>query len=104
VRAALHDAGHGDHAVAVVRGADHALRLPAPHGLGELSGGRYRFGDWPAALTDLLLEWLERRLLPDDLPAYAPPLHAPSVRLPARPRLGMPAPLPVRQVRRRVPR
>ncbi|HEY6796709.1 MAG TPA: dienelactone hydrolase family protein [Kineosporiaceae bacterium] len=103
VRATLRDAGHVDHEVAVVRGADHGLRVRAPHGLGAMVGGFHRFGDWPAALTDLLVRWLDRRLRPQEIPTYAPPLRAPQVRFPARTRIPLPAPVPVRQVRRRVP-
>jgi len=121
-RAVLAGAGHPDHEVAAVRGADRDLRVAAPHGLGGLVAGRHRFGDWPGALTDLIVDWLSRRLRPEQVPSYAPPLRAPLVRSPARPRAGgaaatVPVPgaatavpagvlplVPVRQVRRRVPR
>ena len=125
VRTALRDAGHLDHRVAVVRGADHGLRVRAPHGLGPMVDGRHRFGDWPAGLTRLLVEWLDRRLRPDGVPSYAPPLEpalvaatcpapgpatpvpapAPPDSVPARTAsalAALPAPVPVRQVRRRV--
>jgi pimeloyl-ACP methyl ester carboxylesterase len=103
VRATFREAGHEDHGVAVVRGADHALRVCAPHGLGGMANGRHRFGDWPTALTDLLADWLDARLRPQEIPSYAPPLQAPRVRFPVRSRTPLPAPVPVRQVRRRVP-
>jgi pimeloyl-ACP methyl ester carboxylesterase len=108
LREALGGSGHVDHEVAVVRGADHGLRVLAPHGLGGMVHGFHRFGDWPPALSRLVVEWLERRLLPDEVPTYAPPQHAPALRLPtpARSRSGsaLPPSVPVRQLRRRVPR
>jgi alpha-beta hydrolase superfamily lysophospholipase len=104
VRAALREAGHAEHEVAVVRGADHDLRVRPPHGLGGMTRGRHQFGDWPGGLTDLLAGWLDRSLRPQEIPAYAPPVQAPRVRFPVRSRLPLPAPVPVRQVRRRIPR
>jgi hypothetical protein len=104
VRESLRGAGHRDHQVAVVRGADHGLHVRPPHGLGAMVGGRHRFGDWPGGLTQLLVDWLDRRLRPDDVPTYAPPLHAPAVRSAVRSRSPLPSPVPVRQVRRRVAR
>jgi predicted esterase len=104
LRTTLRDAGHVDHEVAVLRGADHGLRVRAPHGLGPMIDGRHRFGDWPPALTELLVTWLRQRLRPQEVPTYAPPLHAPSGRPPARSRTMLPPVVPVRQVRRRVPR
>ena len=126
VRTALADAGHVDHEVAVVRGADHGLRVRAPHGLGPMVDGLHRFGDWPPPLTRLVVEWLEARLRPDGVPSYAPPLRpaaaplrphprpagVPAAASPAAPSsaqartaaalAALPAGVPVRQVRRRV--
>jgi len=104
VRGTLRDAGHPDHDVAVVRGADHGLRVRAPHGLGPIVDGRHRFGDWPPGLTALLARWLDRALCPQPVPSFAPPLQAPLVRGGVRGRTPLPAAVPVRQVRRRVPR
>ena len=109
VRAALRGGDHVDHEVAVVRGADHGLRVRAPHGLGPIVDGMHRFGEWPVGLTRLVAEWLHRRLRPDGVPAFAPPLQPAAVRFPRspRPRAGhapptLPTPVPVRQVRRHV--
>jgi dienelactone hydrolase len=121
VRDALRDAGHSRYEVAVVRGADHELRVRPPHGLGPMIDGRHRFGDWPPGLTDLIVAWLRRHLRPDVVPAYPPPPHAPMLRAPvpqasapqvpaaqvpvgSRSALWLPPPVPVRQVRRRVTR
>jgi dienelactone hydrolase len=129
VRSALAEACHPDHEVVVVRGADHGLRVRAPHGLGPIVDGLHRFGDWPPGLTRLLVEWLDRRLRPRDVPSFPPPAQsAPRVPSPAHPAgrpaghsvghsvgraverqvgiTGVPAPVPVpvRQVRRRVAR
>jgi len=104
VRGTLRDAGHPDHDVAVVRGADHGLRVRAPHGLGPIVDGRHRFGDWPPGLTALLARWLDRALCPQPVPSFAPPLRAPLVRGGVHGRTPLPAAVPVRQVRRRVTR
>jgi dienelactone hydrolase len=74
VRQALRAAGHDDHQVAVLRGADHRLRVRPGHGLGPMVDGRHSFGDWPAGLTELLVGWLEGRIRPlARVPAFAPP-------------------------------
>jgi len=111
-RRVLVAAGHPDHEVAVVRGADRDLRVRASHGLGGLVDGRFRFGDLPRGLARLLAEWIADRLRgTDEVPSFPPPdvpepawAPAPSdlvvdLRDPG-PRVG--PPVPVRQSRRRL--
>ena len=96
VRKVLREAGHRDYQVAVIRGGDHALRVRPSHGLGHLIDGRHQFGEWPAGLTAVLVDWLDVRISGrDDLPVYPPPT-VPTVQAGSCPLL------PVRQVRRRV--
>jgi hypothetical protein len=74
VRMALRAARHRDHEVAVVRGADHTLRVRPGHGLGAMAEGRHRFADWPAGLTAFLAGWLAPRIHPvDEIPGFVPP-------------------------------
>jgi pimeloyl-ACP methyl ester carboxylesterase len=122
VRLALRSAGHRDHQVAVVRGADHGLRVRPGHGLGRLIDGRHQFGDWPAGLTECIVGWLEGRLRETvQLPSFAPPATAVPASgggardaqslgaLPPGPVAASRRPesghglVPVRQVRRRLP-
>jgi dienelactone hydrolase len=125
VRQALRDAGHADHELAVVRGADHALRVRPGHGLGAIQDGRHAYGDWPAGLTEMIANWLAERIRPlAAVPAFAPPswsacsgpveeAPAPTPPVPAAPVVPAvpgvpagrhPAGVPVRQVRRRIAR
>lgn len=133
VRLALRSAGHRDHQVEVVRGADQGLRVRPGHGLGRLTDGRHQFGDWPAGLTEFIVSWLEGRIRRTvEMPSFAPPVsmscaeglptdRAPADRFPAgaadtfapgpgaaprRPEPDRPdhGPVPVRQVRRRLAR
>ena len=118
VRSALRSAGHRDHRVAVVRGADHGLRVRPGHGLGALVDGFHRFGDWPVGLTDFVASWLDSRIRHTaSVPSYVPPLPAAVPGVSGR--TGQPSTtpwsdaarpdgehggLPVRQVRRRIAR
>jgi hypothetical protein len=118
VREALRGAGHGDHRVAVVRGADRGLRVRPRHGLGHLVDGRHQFGEWPDGLTQLIVEWLDERIRrAAEVPAYAPPVAGDHEAFEARlrwssldrpapdgSRSDRPGPLPIRQVRRRIHR
>lgn len=103
VREALRAAGHVDHRVAVVQGADQALRVRPAHGHGRFVGGRHQFGEWPSGLTEVIAEWLVGRLrAPEAVPMFPPPGEvAPR---PRRPRAGPVSSgrAPVRQVRRRI--
>ena len=119
VRAALREAGHDDHQVAVVRGADRLLRVRPAHGLGCQVDGRHQFGEWPPGLTAVIADWLAARICgPDDLPAFVPPPGPGSAGSIADGAPGSPSRspgvaeawrevrplLPVRQVRRRISR
>jgi hypothetical protein len=74
VRTALRDAGHEDHRVAVVRGADRLLRVRPGHGLGSMIDGRHQFGEWPPGLTAVVADWLDARIRTHgELPAFPPP-------------------------------
>jgi pimeloyl-ACP methyl ester carboxylesterase len=113
-RTALRDAGHEDHRVAVVRGADRLLRVRPGHGLGCMIDGRHQFGEWPSGLTAVVADWLDARIhRQGGLPAFPPPAvpgptpgrsagsAARSGAGPGAWREARPL-LPVRQVRRRI--
>lgn len=105
LRDALRGAGHGDHRVAVVRGADRMLRVRPGHGRGGLVDGRHQFGEWPAGLTEVIAGWLEARLRPREVvPAFPPPADDVVPRRRPRPGPVSTGHVPVRQVRRRIAR
>ena len=104
VRSTLASAGHRDHEVAVVRAADHALRVRPGHGLGRMIDGLHQFGEWPAGLTEFVVGWLEGRLRPAaPIPSFVPPAALPTGARPPAPLLPDASPSAVLPSDRAVP-
>lgn len=62
LREALERAGHSDHDVVMIPGADHGLRVHVGAGPAELVDGRYLVSEVAPGVFELIVTWLDRRL------------------------------------------
>ena len=62
LRETLERAGHHDHEVVVVPGADQGLRVHCGTGPAQLVDGRYQDSEVAPGVFELIVTWLDRRL------------------------------------------